>query len=93
MRWDTRRPLDPGLGHNPTSSRAPHAPSSHVWMSQGPRRPPGLPAARPSDSGAFPPGSGAAALGLIISNLLREDRCPCLIETSNFQSKLGLNFP
>lgn len=37
--------------------------------------------------------SVAVAFGLIISNLLFEDRCPCLIKTSNFESKLGLNFP
>lgn len=46
----------------------------------------------PPLSGAFSPLSAAVALGLIISNLLFEDRCPCLIKTSNFESKLGLNF-
>lgn len=58
--------------------------------------PPRAPAAGvspPPGRGAFSPLSSAIALSLIISNLLFEDRCPCLIKTSNFESKLGLNFP
>lgn len=35
----------------------------------------------------------AWGLCLIICNLLFEDRCPALIKTSNFENKLGLNFP
>lgn len=35
----------------------------------------------------------AWGLCLIICNLLFEDRCPGLIKTSNFENKLGLNFP
>lgn len=68
----------------PSGSGACRVPAAHQ---------PPLPTPRTPGRGAFSPRSSAAALSLIISNLLFEDRCPCLIKTSNFESKLGLNFP
>lgn len=85
-----RRPAGPALGRpRPRDvARPPARPLPKLPRAAGsPVSPP------PPLSGAFSPLSAAVALGLIISNLLFEDRCPCLIKTSNFESKLGLNFP